>query len=115
MRRLWCLFEAQSRLAAMTKYQQHALSRDKFLTVANNVLYKSLLETQRTSAKNIYNSVSDGKRVALMTIRMDPIRAARCWTSCRSTIHSSGSRPEPRLPLPVQTATLLQGRRGRER
>ncbi len=55
----------------MSKYQQHTLSRDKFLTVANNVIYKSLLEAQRTNAKNIYRAVSDGKRVALMTIRMD--------------------------------------------
>ncbi len=55
----------------MSKYQQHTLSRDKFLTVANNVIYKSLLEAQRANAKNIYRAVSDGKRVALMTIRMD--------------------------------------------
>ena len=55
----------------MSKYQQHTLSRDKFLTVANNVIYKSLLEAQRASAKNIYRAVSEGKRVALMTIRMD--------------------------------------------
>jgi hypothetical protein len=55
----------------MSKYQQHNLPRDKFLTVANNVVYKSLLDTQRTNAKNIYRAVSEGKRVALMTIRMD--------------------------------------------
>jgi hypothetical protein len=55
----------------MSKYQQHSLPRDKFLTVANNVIYKSLLDTQRTSAKNIFRAVSEGKRVALMTIRMD--------------------------------------------
>ena len=55
----------------MSKYQQHSLSRDKFLTVANNVIYKSLLEAQRTDAKNIYRAVSEGNRVALMNIRMD--------------------------------------------
>ena len=55
----------------MSKYQQHSLPRDKFLTVANNVIYKSLLEAKRTNSKNIYRAISEGKRVALMTIRMD--------------------------------------------
>ncbi|MCZ6828939.1 MAG: hypothetical protein O7F73_05025 [Gammaproteobacteria bacterium] len=61
----------------MSKYQQHSLSRDKFLTVANNVIYKSLLEAQRTNAKNIYRAVNEGKRVALMNIRMDEESEAR--------------------------------------
>jgi hypothetical protein len=55
----------------MSKYQQHSLDRGTFLTVASNVLFKSLLEAERASAKNIYRAISDGKRVALMTIRMD--------------------------------------------
>jgi hypothetical protein len=55
----------------MSKYQQHSLPREKFLTVANNVIFKSLLDTQRASAKNVFRAVSEGKRVALMTIRMD--------------------------------------------
>ena len=55
----------------MSKYQQHSLPREKFLTVANNVIYKALLEAQRTNAKNVYRAISEGKRVALMTIRMD--------------------------------------------
>jgi hypothetical protein len=55
----------------MSKYQEHSLPREKFLTVANNVIYKSLLESQRTNAKNVYRAITEGKRVALMTIRMD--------------------------------------------
>jgi len=55
----------------MSKFQQHSLSQEKFLTVANNVIFKSLLETQRSNAKNIYREISEGKRVALMKIRMD--------------------------------------------
>jgi hypothetical protein len=55
----------------MSKFQEHSLPREKFLTVANNVIYKSLLEAQRTNAKNVFRAVSEGNRVALMTIRLD--------------------------------------------
>ena len=55
----------------MSKYAEHSLSQEKFLTVANNILFKSLLEAQRTSAKNVYNAVHEGKRVALITLRME--------------------------------------------
>ncbi len=54
----------------MSTLQQHSLSPAAFLRIANNILFKSVLEAQRTDAKNIFKSVSEGRRVALMTVRM---------------------------------------------
>lgn len=47
------------------------MPQDKFLTVACNVLYKTLVEASRTEAKNIYKAAREGKRVALITVRME--------------------------------------------
>ncbi|MCX2982086.1 hypothetical protein EYC98_14590 [Halieaceae bacterium IMCC14734] len=55
----------------MSQYEQHSMPQEKFLTVANNVIHQSLLEAQRTSAKNIFNALMDKKRVALITLRME--------------------------------------------
>lgn len=55
----------------MSQYEQHSMPQEKFLTVANNVIYQSLLESQRTTAKNIFNALMDSKRVALITLRME--------------------------------------------
>ena len=41
------------------------------MKIANNILFKTVLEAQRTDAKNIFKSASEGKRVSLMTVRME--------------------------------------------
>ncbi len=55
----------------MSQYQQYKIKPDQFLTVASNVLYKTLLEAPRTDAKNLYKAIFEGKRVALIDVRMD--------------------------------------------
>lgn len=41
------------------------------MTMSGNVLLKALLESQRAEAKRIFKAISDGKRVQLMTVRLD--------------------------------------------
>ncbi len=41
------------------------------MTMAGNVLFKALLEATRADAKRVYKEISDGKRVQLMSVRMD--------------------------------------------
>ena len=55
----------------MSQLQQQSLSRKSFLTVANNILFKAVLDAARTDAKNLFKAVEEGKRVALMTVRME--------------------------------------------
>lgn len=43
----------------------------RLLVVSGNVLVQALLESQRADAKRIFNAVSDGKRIALMKVRLD--------------------------------------------
>jgi len=65
------LYRAGFRLAAMSKLQNYKIAPDKFLTIATNVLFKTLLEVPRTTAKNVFNAISEGKRVSLLDMRMD--------------------------------------------
>ena len=55
----------------MTEFQNFKLSSANFLTMATNVLYKTLLEAPRTSSKNIFKAVSDGRKVSLLDVRID--------------------------------------------
>lgn len=47
------------------------MAQDQFLTVASNILYKTMVDSSRTLAKNTYKAMLEGKRVALITVRMD--------------------------------------------
>ncbi len=55
----------------MSEYQKHEFTPDKFLTIASNILYKSFFEAPRTDAKNMYKALVEGKRVALMNLKME--------------------------------------------
>lgn len=55
----------------MSNFPSHTLTTEKFLTVATNILHKAFVEGSRTSAKNVYSSIVDGKRVSLVTLKMD--------------------------------------------
>jgi hypothetical protein len=59
------------RLAAMSTLQDYKITPDKLLTIATNVLFQSVVEAPRTTAKSIYSAVGDGKRVSLVNVRMD--------------------------------------------
>ena len=55
----------------MSASTTHSLSQDKFLTMAANILYKALLESSRTQAKNIYKELVRGKTARLTTVQME--------------------------------------------
>ena len=55
----------------MSKYQEHSMPQEQFLTVASNILHKSLVEASRTQAKTLFNTATQGKRIALMTVKME--------------------------------------------
>jgi hypothetical protein len=44
---------------------------ERFLTVTGNVLHKVLVEAQRADAKRVFRDIIDGKRVALLNVKMD--------------------------------------------
>jgi len=55
----------------MAQIESQSMPREKFLTIAVNLLHKTLLESQRTSAKGIFRALADGKRVALTNVQME--------------------------------------------
>ena len=55
----------------MSEFQSYKVSPANFLTIATNVLHKTLLEVPRTTSKNIFKAVSEGRRVALLDVRME--------------------------------------------
>jgi hypothetical protein len=55
----------------MSQLDQQNLSRESFLTMAGNILFKSLLELPRTQAKQVFRKVDEGGRIALITVRME--------------------------------------------
>lgn len=55
----------------MSTLQNISLPPERFLALAGNVLNKVLLEAQRSQAKRVFSEISDGKRVALLNVRME--------------------------------------------
>jgi hypothetical protein len=55
----------------MNEPPKHEFAPEKFLTIASNILYKSFFEAARTDAKNMYKALAEGKRVALINLKME--------------------------------------------
>lgn len=55
----------------MPQSQTQSLPRDKFLTMAANLLHKMLLDVPRTEAKNAYKEIVKGRGIHLATVRME--------------------------------------------
>lgn len=55
----------------MAQNQSHTIPRDKFLTIAANLLYKAFLENRRTEAKNVFRDMAAGKSVHLTNVQME--------------------------------------------
>ena len=55
----------------MSTYQNFSMAPDRFMTMSGNVLLKAFLEAQRADAKRVFNEINDGKRVQLITVRLD--------------------------------------------
>ena len=55
----------------MSDFQQYKIKPDQFLTIVTNILFKTLLDAPRTEAKKIFNAIENGRRVALIDVRME--------------------------------------------
>ncbi len=55
----------------MARLQSQSIPRDKFLTIAANLLYRSVLDSSRTEAKRLYRELEAEKPVALTNVRME--------------------------------------------
>ncbi len=73
------------RLAAMNDTTQHEFTNEKFLTIACNVLNRAFLESARTDAKNIFKTMQEGKRVALIKLQMEDESELRVDASLNSS------------------------------
>lgn len=54
----------------MSQSQNQTIPRDQFLTMATNLLHRSLLEAPRTEAKNLYRTMIKGEVVHITTVEM---------------------------------------------
>ena len=63
--------ESTFRLANMSTFQNFSLPPQRFMTVAGNILHRSLIDAQRAPAKRIFNDINEGQRVKLVTVQMD--------------------------------------------
>jgi len=55
----------------MPQSQTQSIPRDKFLTMAANLLHKVLLDVPRTEAKNAFQEIIKGQAINLATVRME--------------------------------------------
>ncbi len=55
----------------MAQNQTQTIPRDKFLTIAVNLLYKAFLENRRTEAKNVFRDMAAGRSVHLTNVQME--------------------------------------------
>jgi hypothetical protein len=61
----------------MAQQSTQALSSDKFLTVAANMLHRALLEAGRTRGKQIFRELDSGRTVGLVEVEMEDQSRAR--------------------------------------
>ncbi|MEP5765434.1 MAG: hypothetical protein ABJ308_12615 [Halieaceae bacterium] len=55
----------------MSDLTSYKIKPHQFLTMATNVIFKTLVESQRTEAKKIFNAITEGKRIALLNVLID--------------------------------------------
>ncbi len=55
----------------MAQKQSQTIPRDKFLTIAVNLLYKAFLENRRTESKNVFRDMAAGRSVHLTNVQME--------------------------------------------
>ncbi|MBE9538730.1 MAG: hypothetical protein IMF06_06580 [Proteobacteria bacterium] len=65
----------------MPQAQTQSISREKFLTMAANLLHKVLLDVPRTEAKNAYKEIVKGQAIHLATVRMEDQSTVRFQVS----------------------------------
>lgn len=70
-RQLWSLPGTGIRLTAMNDLKDYKMNPASLLTMATNVLHKAMVEVSRTTSKNIFNVIADGKRATLLHVMME--------------------------------------------
>ena len=65
----------------MPQAQTQSIPREKFLTMAANLLHKALLDVPRTEAKNAYKDIVKGQALHLATVRMEDQSTVRFQVS----------------------------------
>lgn len=55
----------------MNQYQDHNMEPEKFITIAVNILHKSLIDSSRDEAKRLFLEVRGGKAAHLVRVRME--------------------------------------------
>lgn len=55
----------------MADTHNQSIERDKFLTMAINLLHRAFVEAPRTDAKKLYREVAAGKMIALTKVEME--------------------------------------------
>ena len=55
----------------MPQYQSQSMPREKFLTIAANLLHRTFVEAPRTDAKNAYREIAEGRPIHLTTVQME--------------------------------------------
>ena len=55
----------------MAELQSHTIPKEQFLTIAANLLYRSLLDASRTQAKRLFRELESGRTLALTDVKME--------------------------------------------
>ena len=49
----------------MSQLETQSISREQFLTICTNMLYRAFVQASRTDAKKLFREISDGRPVRL--------------------------------------------------
>lgn len=55
----------------MSQTPTQSISKDKFLTIATNLLHRAFVDAGRTEAKRLYRAIEEGRNVQLTTVEME--------------------------------------------
>lgn len=64
-----------------------SLPKDKFLTIAVNLLNNALLESSRTEAKSLFRDLEEGKTVPITTLEMEDKSRVRVDVALNHTLY----------------------------
>ena len=55
----------------MSELETQSISREQFLTICTNLLYRAFVKASRTDAKKLFREISDGRPVRLTQLEME--------------------------------------------
>ncbi len=71
----------------MSRFQSSQMSRERFLRISVNLLFKTFIEASRTEAKKLFREIEDGTRVALTEVVMEDGGRVRFDVSLNTELH----------------------------